>query len=111
MRLPTIQDWLWVEVMFVQAMIGAISANFRQVVLAYENNEWVLIVTLEKDSDEDREEIVDIVEEFSILLEDIKNQISDVAYVKAKAVISITSEKLNSTISKNGRVIFRRKEL
>jgi hypothetical protein len=111
MKTPTIQDWLWVEVMFIQAMIGAISSNFRQIVLSYKNSEWILIVILEKDSDEDREEIADIVEEFSIYLEDIKNQISDVAYVNARAVISITSNKLDSKISKNERVIFRRKEL
>ena len=110
MKDPTIQDWLWVEVMFIQAMIGAISSNFRQIVLSYENNEWILIVTLEKDSDEDREEVVDIVEEFSIFLEDIKDKISDVAYVSARAVIVITNDKMDSNISKNERVMFRRKE-
>ena len=112
MKAPTIQDWVWIEAMFIQAMIGAISSNFRQIVLSYENNEWVLIVTLEKDSSEDREEVVDIVEEFSIFLEDIKDKISDVAYVTARAVVAITDEKLNSKISKNTeRVIYRRKEL
>jgi|GEM_PF-3173271 len=110
MTSPTIEDWLWVEVMLVQALIGAITPNFREVVLSYEDSEWVIVFTLEKESNEDREEIIEIVDEFSIYLEDIKSKISDVAYTHARASTYITSDKLDFKVSKARRVIFRRKE-
>ena len=110
MKLPTIQDWIWVEAMFIQAMIGGISTNFRQVALSYENKTWVLTITLEKNDDTDQEEASDIVDEFSVYLEDIRDKISSAAYVKGHAVIEISSGRLEFEQEENIRVLFRRKE-
>ncbi len=112
MNTPTLQDWLWIEVMFIHAMIGAISSNFRQVALSFRNKRWILVVTLEKDDAEDREEISEIVDEFSILLEDIKDKISSPAYVKSEAVVEVfgTDIKLKTVQDNKTRMLYRRKE-
>ena len=107
---PTLQDWLWVEVMLIQSMVGAISSNFRQVVLSYENNEWHLRVTLEEMIDEDREEISDIVDEFAIMLDGIRDKISDSAYVRVVPNIITQKGSLFFQQKINQRIIYRRKE-
>ena len=107
---PTIQDWLWAEVMCVQAIIGSVSQNFRQIILSYEGDEWIISVTLEKSNDDDLEEVSDIVDEFSAFLEDIKDQLTCAAYSRVRSVINVTCGKLIYDMGKNGRVIFRRKE-
>lgn len=111
MNIPSLQDWLWVEVMCIQAMIGAISLNFRQVSLSFQNDFWILAVTLEKDSIEDREEVSEISTEFSTFLEDIKDKISKVAYTKVLAKVEISTDMPCPHVQgKSTRILFRRKE-
>ncbi len=111
MNMPSLQDWLWVEVMCIQAMIGAISLNFRQVSLSFQNDCWILAVTLEKDSIEDREEVSEILTEFSTFLEGIKDKISKVAYTKVFANIEISNDMPCPYMQgKSTRILFRRKE-
>ncbi|WP_435640482.1 hypothetical protein [Micavibrio aeruginosavorus] len=57
---PALEEWNHQIIMLAQAMIGAISPNFRQVTLSHEKSEWVLEFYLENNISEDVEEIEDI---------------------------------------------------
>ena len=108
---PTLLDWLWAEVMCVQAMVGSISNNFRQIVLEYRNSNWVLSVSLENKNETDEEEILDIVDEFSIYLGDVKEKLSECAYCKIKAEITIAEIELKDyEANSNARILFRKRE-
>lgn len=109
--MPTVQDWLWIEVMFIQALLGSISSNVRRVAISFDQEEWVLVATLERMNEEDKEEMEDAVDEFSILLEDIKEHITDIAYTKAKAKIIESKDKSTPINNKNMRIVFQRKEV
>jgi hypothetical protein len=54
----------------VQAMLGAISPNFRMATIDHDGREWVLTFYLEKENAEDLEEIEDIAFEFEVLHQD-----------------------------------------
>jgi hypothetical protein len=53
--------------MLSQAMLGAISSNFRMVTLTINEHSWQLRFYLEVEDPEDREEIQEIAEEFESL--------------------------------------------
>jgi len=59
--------WVTQTLRLVQALLGAVSPNFRMVALAKEINEWRLIFVLASESSEDRDEIDDIAIEFEAL--------------------------------------------
>ncbi|MGC3645835.1 hypothetical protein ACPTFH_30815, partial [Pseudomonas aeruginosa] len=46
--------------MLIQALVGAISANFRMIALLWDGDEWVLSFYLEESNEEDVEEIEDV---------------------------------------------------
>lgn len=110
MSTPGLNDWVWVEVMLVQALIGAISDNFRQVALCYKDNRWSVEVVLGNENDEDREEISDIVDQFGAYLEDIKGRLSGAAYTRAISQIQVSKAALSFVQSESQRLVFRRKE-
>lgn len=58
-------EWNFQTLMVVQALVGAISANFRMVTLCYENDEWVLNFYVEKNIDKYIEEIDDVFFQFT----------------------------------------------
>ncbi|MHC2364030.1 hypothetical protein [Rhizobium leguminosarum] len=62
--------WNRTTVCFVQALLGAISPNFRLVALGKMSGRWQLRFILENESREDREEIEDAGDEFGIPIED-----------------------------------------
>jgi len=105
-------DWSLVLVMLMQAMIGAISKNFRQVSLEVKGNYWLLHVVLERDSFEDREEINDIADELSIYLEGIKQEISCSSFIKNKVEVDVVISRTKLLFEDNprARLVFRRKE-
>ena len=90
-------------------MVGAISSNFREVILSRDGDEWVLNVRLAEESDEDREEIEEIIADFSIFLEDTKNNIAEEAYAKAKSNIVVSKSPLED-FGRESRVLFRLRE-
>lgn len=110
-KVPTVQDWLWIEVMFIQALLGSISSNVSRVVISFDQKEWVLVATLERMNEEDKEEMEDAVDEFSILLEDIKEHITDIAYAKAKAMVLVSKDQSTPINNENMRIVFQRKEV
>jgi hypothetical protein len=84
----------------VQAMVGAISGNFRQVTLSRVGGKWQLGFVLGADSKEDREEIDDIGFEFEALQE---------GPVDYEVSVAISRDDL-SFPEPPGRVLFRRRE-
>lgn len=84
-----------------QAMIGAVSANFRTVELSHRENRWHLLFVLAEDRLDDRTEIEDIATEFEALQGhgidyalDVQVNTADLSWPEAPA-----------------RVVFRRREL
>ena len=55
-------------VMLVQALWGAVSSNFRTVALSLKPQSWKVLFVLEAEDARDREEIHEVVEEFSCLV-------------------------------------------
>lgn len=107
---PNEQDWLWVQVMSSQAFLGCISPNFRQIIISYDNGKWVITTTLQVDSEEDREEIFDAVDEFGVYLEDIRDRVSSCVYAEASAVVELESGDLYMRLGNHERAIYRRRE-
>ncbi|MEQ6327011.1 hypothetical protein VLF92_01575 [Pseudomonas chengduensis] len=58
-------------VMLGQAMLGAISSNFRMVVIDLDHPVWLISFFLEKDSVIDREEIEEIISTFEVGMMDV----------------------------------------
>lgn len=57
--------------MLAQAMLGAISSNFRMVVIDLELPVWPISFYLEKESDIDREEVEEIIGNFEVSMMDV----------------------------------------
>ncbi|MBN7870580.1 hypothetical protein J0M44_29570 [Pseudomonas aeruginosa] len=96
----SLDEWNFQVLMLVQALIGAISANFRMVTLCYEDAEWVIRFYLERDIEEDVEEIEDLVCQYT-------------AYqgvdLKCRYEIVVGGQSLPA-FSDVGRVVYRRRE-
>ena len=84
----------------VQAMVGAISENFRQVTLLCVGGKWRLEFVLEAESQEDREECEDTGGEFWALMD------GPVGY---EVNVAISRDDLRFP-DPPGRVLFRRRE-
>lgn len=107
---PTLDDWRWVEIMLIQALIGAISDNIRQVALCYKNKTWCVDVVIAEENQEDREEVADVADQLGILLDDIVDRISNPAYANVTSEVHVSKSTLSFTQSQSQRLIFRRKE-
>lgn len=55
------------ELNLVQALLGAVSPNFRMVTLSEDDGMWKFVFVLEHEDADDREEILDVVSEFDAL--------------------------------------------
>ncbi|ROT97422.1 hypothetical protein EB810_06040 [Altererythrobacter sp. FM1] len=109
MMKPSLDDWVWVQAMLSQAMIGVVSTNVRQMCLVYKNG-WVIEAILEQPRDQDVDDIQDIADETSIYLEDIKDRISPAAHASILASTICSTEPLENPASSDCRIIYRRKE-
>lgn len=86
----------------MQALLGAISPNFRMVMLEYNNEVWRLLFILEQDKPDDRAEIDDISTEFEALQE---------KGIEYEVIIDITDKDIPwPTHSFTKRVVYRRRE-
>lgn len=106
----TLSDWNWAVLMLTQALIGAVSTNFRLVELAFEHETWVVRVTLREESKTDREEIDEICDDFSIYLEDVRDRISTQAYVGIVSDVVVSQNPIILSPSVEARYIFRMRE-
>ncbi|TWB60511.1 hypothetical protein [Nitrospirillum viridazoti] len=67
MSQPDLQEWNLQTITLMQALIGAISANFRMVTLDWSEDTWIISIYLERDDPQDREEAEDVGFEFDAL--------------------------------------------
>ncbi|WP_440466745.1 hypothetical protein ACKI1H_25695 [Pseudomonas sp. YH-1] len=96
----SLEEWNFQVVILVQALVGAISENFRMVALCYNEPDWILSFYLEKYVDEDLEEIEDIVCQYTAYQD---------ATLKCKHEVIIGAQGLPA-FSDVGRVVYRRRE-
>jgi hypothetical protein len=87
-----------------QAMCGAITPNWRSVSMTFDGDEVHLHFVLEHESTEDREEIEDVKDEFSIFQEDAR------PYRLGIADVSVTEGDLQWHNHPDIRLVYRRKE-
>ncbi|WP_448651369.1 hypothetical protein ACSHWC_26615 [Pseudomonas fluorescens] len=92
--------WNFQVLMLVQAMLGAVTPNFRMVVLSYEDDVWVIRFYLEEKIEDDIGEVEDIICQYTAY------QDSD---LKCTSEILVGNEDLPS-LSEAERVVYRRKE-
>lgn len=64
---PALEEWNLQHIALSQALLGVISSNIRMVWLEYQNNDWVVHFTLERDDTTDRGEIEDAITQFEAL--------------------------------------------
>jgi hypothetical protein len=93
-------------VMLVQALLGAISPNFRRISLAFTEPVWQLLFVLENECLADREEIEDVAGEFDALLLGLNAGSTN---FDVKVVVS--TEGLTVLDPSLWRVVFRRREI
>ena len=106
----SLTDWNWAVLMLHQALIGAISPNFRMVELAYKSSTWVVRVTLSIDDPTDREEVEDVCDTFGGSLDDVAHLISTDAYTKAVPDIIISTGPIILQPNGEPRVVFRSRD-
>ena len=95
-----------IAIMLIQALWGAISSNFRRVAIMFNYEHIDLLFTLNEKSDEDIEEIKDVVDDFSCLLYDIDND-----DITLNFEINIDSKPLKPLDPAKGITVFLRKEV
>ncbi len=105
-----LSDWNWVELMLHGAMVGSVSPNFRMVELAFEEMKWVVRVTLREENDDDREEIGEICDSFSVGLVDVRECITEVAYAEIVSDVIVSEAPIYFTPRAEPRVVFRMRE-
>ncbi|MCP4548387.1 MAG: hypothetical protein GY835_18150 [bacterium] len=97
---PSLEAWNRHVLMLSQALLGAISPNFRMVALGNEDKRWKLTFFLERESKEDRIEIEDVAAEFEALQE---------TRIEYNIEVLITQDPIVSPTPPT-RVVFRRRE-
>ncbi|WP_417663509.1 hypothetical protein [Pseudomonas sp.] len=95
-----LKAWNFQVLMLAQALLGAVTPNFRMVVLSCEGDVWVIRFYLEKNIEDDIGEIEDIICQYTAY------QDSD---LKCKSEILVGNEDLPS-LSEADRAVYRRKE-
>jgi hypothetical protein len=106
----TLSDWNWAVLMLTQAMIGAVSPNFRLVELAFESDTWVVRVSLSEESAVDREEIADLCDEFLNNLANVRHLLSPKADTEAVPDVIITQDIIILSPTSPTRYVFRMRE-
>ena len=106
----TLSDWNWVVLMLTQAMIGAVSPNFRLVELAFERGAWVIRISLREESAVDREEIANLCDEFLNNLADVRHLLSPKADAAAIPDVIVTQDRIILSPYSPTRYVFRMRE-
>ncbi|NMX73024.1 hypothetical protein HBO23_16355 [Pseudomonas sp. WS 5532] len=95
-----LKAWNFQVLMLVQAMLGAVTPNFRMVVLSCEVDVWVIRFYLEKNIEDDIAEIEDIICQYAAYQD---------SSLQCKSEILVGNENLPS-FSEGNRAVYRRKE-
>lgn len=99
-ELPSQEQWNLFTLWLVQAMVGAVSPNFRMVAVSNTAGVWQLLFILETEDEEDREEIADIATEVEAMQD---------TGIRYELEIRVTSEPLQLPALPT-RVVYRRRE-
>jgi hypothetical protein len=91
--------------MLMEALLGAISPNFRMVAISFSRDTWKVGFWLEKEDEIDREEIEDALGEFDSLVLGMENP-----PLKISAVTEISGGSLPRLDVSDWRTIFLRRE-
>ncbi|MFK3774462.1 hypothetical protein [Pseudomonas sp. NPDC089406] len=97
---PSLEDWNFQVLMLVQALTGAVSANFRMVLLLWDGRQWVLRFYIEEDIEEDIDEIEDVVCQYTAYQD---------CHLECCSEIIVGNGSL-SGLAGGGRVVYRRRE-
>ena len=97
---PSLDEWNGAVISLVQAMIGAVSANFRMVALERADRSWRVRYWLQADDAVDREEIEDIDFEFANFMNDAPTSFE----------ITIAGDEVLLLPDPPARTVFRRRE-
>ncbi|MGR3890395.1 hypothetical protein [Pseudomonas sp. 1152_12] len=95
-----LKTWNFQVLMLVQAMLGAVTPNFRMVVLSCEDDVWLIRFYLEENIEDDIGEVEDIICQYTAYQD---------SNLKCKSEILVGNEDLPS-LSEAERVVYRRKE-
>ncbi|MDF9755866.1 hypothetical protein ACVWY1_002290 [Pseudomonas sp. TE6288] len=96
----SLKGWNYQVLMLVQALVGAVSPNFRMVSISFEGEEWVTRFYLEEYDEEDVDEVVDVMCQYAAY------QDGD---LKSRYEVLVGSGRLPG-YSEVGRVAYRRRE-
>jgi hypothetical protein len=107
---PSLSDWNWCVLMLTQALLGAVSTNFRAVELDFENSKWIVRVALSEENEGDREEINDVCDDFSIFLDDIRDQLSSRAYARVDPDVFVSKGPIIRDAEAQSRWVFCMRE-
>ena len=105
-----LSDWNWGVLMLTQALIGAVSPNFRLVELAFVDGNWVVRVTLSEESASDREAIEDICDDMGGFLMDLQGCITSSAEARVVAAVTVSTEAIVIDPASEARMVFRMRE-
>ena len=97
---PALDEWNFQVLMLVQALVGAISANFRMVALLWDGDEWLLRFYVEENVEDDVEEVENIVCQYTAYQD---------SSLKCRSELIVGSERLPG-VTEVGRVVYRRRE-
>ncbi|MBH3308748.1 hypothetical protein N5I28_05015 [Pseudomonas mosselii] len=96
----SLERWNYQVLMLVQALIGAISHNFRMVTISLEGGEWVTRFYLEKYDEEDIDEIEEVMCQYAAYQD---------GGLKSRYEVLVGNGGLPG-YSEVGRVVYRRRE-
>lgn len=97
---PELEEWNFQVLMLTQALVGAVSANFRMVALLWDYDEWVLKFYLEESNEEDADEIEDVICQYTAYQS---------SSLSCRSELIVGRERLPG-LSDVGRVVYRRRE-
>ncbi|MCA1196516.1 hypothetical protein K9B35_00905 [Sphingomonas sp. R647] len=101
-----LSDWNWAELMLHQALVGAISPNFRLVELGFESGCWSIVVTLTEDRSDDREMVEEVCDDMSCYLMDLQGRISRAAEANCAATVVVSREPIIVDPASSRRRVF-----
>ncbi|OQR32239.1 hypothetical protein BWR15_20265 [Pseudomonas sp. T] len=96
----SLSEWNFQMLMLVQALVGAVSSNFRMVSLSCDDAGWILSFYLEKDLEDDVEEIEDVVCQYTAYQD---------SNLKCRYEVVIGDQSL-PVLAESERVVYRRRE-
>lgn len=109
--MPTLNDWAWVTAMVVQAMRGAITANYRMITLRCIDGTWRLDFFFVEDDPADRRVAGEIREDLAASLDDIRGHLTRGARLHVDHGVAAGMGVLPLDPSPNLRIVYLRDEL